>query len=305
MFLPGLKWTVPFTGGNGGAWGQLDKIDPEVISGLDAFGGIPIVRFDNKLGLGEYEPHIDLLDRINDTTLQRIIGFWYQALRQRALIGDEDEDDEDELDGVIAEDDPHDPLPGRGKITAEDLKAGPGALWRFPKDFSMWESQQTDFGPFINAKRADVQEFAAVTSTPLHLITPDAADGSAEGAGLMRESLTSKVRDRRARFSPRLKLLWRMSFAMAGEPDRGRRMRLHWGPVEFRTLAEKGSASAQAVGTLSLEDRCETIWEMSPEDTARNVQRMTADALLQLPAAPNPSQTGQQPPAAAVTDTGD
>ncbi len=94
----------------------------------------------------------------------------------------------------------------------------------------MWESAQTDLGQFINAKRDDVKEFAAVTSTPLHLITPpDAANGSAEGAGLMRESLTSKVRDRRTRFTPQLKLLWRMAFAMAGETDRGTGMRLNWG----------------------------------------------------------------------------
>lgn len=270
LFLPGEKWTLDWDAG-------LQKWSDAVmepVEGLDALGGIPIVRLDNLDGLGEYEPHIDLLDRINDTTLQRIIGFWYQALRQRAMFGDEDQGDEDEPDSEPVD-------------WANLLNAGPGALWRFPSDFKLQELQQADFGPFINAKRDDVKEFAAVTSTPLHLITPDAANGSAEGAGLMRESLTSKVRDRRTRWAPSMKLLWRIAFAMAGAEDRGRGMRLHWGPIEFRTLAEKASASAQASGTLSLEDRCDQIWEMSPDDTARNIQRLTADRMLNLDVAPN------------------
>lgn len=265
LYLPGAHWRQTLSNG---VWGKLG--DPKQVPGLDALGGIPIVQFANLHGMGEYEAHLDLLDRINDTTLQRIIGFWYQALRQRALQGDEDDADED---------DPEYEEPDFAKL----FKASPGALWRIPSDFSIWESQQTDFGPFINAKRDDVKEFAAVTSTPLHLITPDAANGSAEGAGLMRESLTSKVRDRRTRFTPPLKLLWRMAFALSGEQERGRRMRLHWGPIEFRTLAEKASASAQSQGTLSLEDRCEQIWEMSPEDAKRNMTRLAADGLMGLP----------------------
>lgn len=270
LFLPGEKWTLNW---DAGLKKWVDAVY-EPVEGLDALGGIPVVRFDNLDGLGEYEPHLDLLDRINDTTLQRIIGFWYQALRQRAMFGDEDEGDEDEPDSEPVD-------------WAHLLNAGPGALWRFPADFKLQELQQADFGPFINAKRDDVKEFAAVTSTPLHLITPDAANGSAEGAGLMRESLTSKVRDRRTRWAPSLKLLWRIAFAMAGAQDRGREIRLHWGPIEFRTLAEKASASSQAAGTLSLEDRCDQIWEMSPDDTARNVQRLTADRMLNLDVAPN------------------
>jgi hypothetical protein len=261
LFLPGEKWTLRYTKGAIRPWGLADT-EPEQITGLDSLGGIPIVRLDNLDGMGEYEPHIDLLDRINDVTLQRIIGFWYQALRQRAIRGDDE--DTDEEDGVDAE--PVD--------LNTQLKAGPGALWRFPKDWEIWESQQTDFSPFINGKRDDVKEFAAVTSTPLHLITPDAANGSAEGAGLMRESLTAKVRDRRTRLTPSLKLLWRIVFAMAAEEDRGRRIRLHWGPIEFRTLAEQASASAQSQGTLSIEDRSERIWQMSPEETERNLNRM-------------------------------
>jgi hypothetical protein len=291
LFRPGWKWTLNWN--QGGASWDLNE-DPERIDGLDAFGGIPIVRYENLDGLGEYEPHLDLLDRINDVTLQRIIGFWYQALRQRGLVGDEDAEDDDS--------------PGQ-QAPPVDLnkvfRAGPGELWQIPADFKIWESQQTDFGPLLNGKRDDVKEFAAVTSTPLHLITPDAANGSAQGAGLLREALTAKVRDRRARATPPLKLLWRMVFALAGAEDRGRKMKLHWGPIEFHTLAEMGSASAQAAGTLSTEDRCERIWNLSPDETARNMQRLTTDRLMGLPtttANPSTAPTPPPPPPPAAPD---
>ncbi|AXN43459.1 Phage portal protein, SPP1 Gp6-like [Mycobacterium marinum] len=300
LFLPGWKWTLRWDTGKR-KWDLVSE-RPEPVVGLEKLGGIPIVRFDNLNGMGEYEPHLDVLDRIIDTTLQRIIGFWYQALRQRALRGDEDEEEEeDSPDAAAAEPIDYDKL----------FRAGPGALWRIPKEFEIWESQQTDFGPLLTGKRDDVQEFAAVSSTPLHLISPDAAKGSAEGAGLLREALTAKVRDRRARFTPSLKLLWRMAFAFAGESERGKRMRLHWGPIEFRTLAEQASASSQAQGTLSTEDRCERIWQMPPDETARNMQRLTAEDLLRAPAPGQPAQTSpgaeQLAPATALAGsaTGD
>ena len=77
MFLPGKKYEHRQKPGTT-RWelvkpNEDEDVEFETITGLDALGGIPIVRFDNKNGLGEYEPHIDLLDRINDTTLQRML----------------------------------------------------------------------------------------------------------------------------------------------------------------------------------------------------------------------------------------
>ncbi|WP_437423979.1 phage portal protein [Williamsia muralis] len=286
LFLPGEKWTVRFDA-DSNMW--RPNMEPEIITGIDELGGIPVVRFENKHGAGEFEEHIDLLDRINDVTLKRMVLIEYQSFRQRAVVGDlEGDEDDDEDDGPTDEPD-----------WADIFRADPGALWRVPKDVTFWESNQADLTPILNAKRDDVKEFAAVTSTPLHLVTPDAANGSAQGAGLMRESATSKVRDRRARVTPAAKLLWRIALTMAGYPER-KRIQLHWGPIEFRTLAEKGAASSQAVGTLSLEKRAITIWEMSPEEAADNAQELAADAMMlgAAQATPVPQVTPPTPPAA-------
>lgn len=266
LFLPGEKWELEM--GSTNLW-QLTSDQAEPVTGIDHLGGVPIVRFENANGLGEYEPHVDLLDRINDTTLQRMVLTKYQSFRQRAVILEDDVNDDDDEDGAETAD-----------LETDALSADPGSLWIMRKA-KFWESNQADLTPIITAKRDDVKEFAAVTSTPLHLITPDAANGSAEGAGLMRESATSKIRDRRARVTPPLKLLWRIAFAFAGSAERTR-LRLHWGPIEFRSLAEKGSATAQSGTALSLERTLTDIWELSPQEAAVVIRQRTADSLMSV-----------------------
>jgi hypothetical protein len=102
---------------------------------------------------------------------------------------------------------------------------------------------------------------------------------------LQREAATSKIKDRRARLQPRLRLLWRIAFAMIGQQERARRLRFSWGPIEFVTLIESAEASQQATGTLSTEDRLERCWQMTPEERARNMQRLTADQITAAAAA--------------------
>ncbi|WP_195166895.1 phage portal protein [Mycobacteroides abscessus] len=281
LFLPGEKWTLQR---DGTEWKRLSD-NPEPVDGLDELGGIPVVRFKNKLGMGEYEAHVDVLDRIIDTTLSRMVLTKYQSFKQRGVSGDEDIDEnEDDYDPESI-----DGKPKQVTDWGEVFKAGPGAVWKVPAGWQFWESGQADMGPMLQAKRDDVKEFAAVTHTPLYLITPDDANGSAQGAGLLREALTSKVRDRRARVVPSLKLLWRIVFAMDGDPARGATIKLHWGPIEFNSLAEKGSAAAQAKGVLSRRRILSEVWEMAPQDIEDNEIEIAAEQLL-TPSAP--SNTG-------------
>ena len=281
LFLPGKVY--PLRRGAKG-WEPGGAVEASKVPA--ALGGIPVVQFLNANGLGEYEPHLDLLDRINDTTLQRMVLTWYQSFRQRAVTFDMPDDEDDAA--------------FTPEMLNEIFRADPGALWFAPAGAEFWESNQADLSPIITAKRDDVKEFAAVTSTPLHLITPDAASGSAEGAALMRESLTHKIRDRRARLTPGLRLMFRIAFAMAGEAERGDALRLLWEPIESNSLAEKGSATAQTANILSRETQLRQIWGMTPVEVAENAQQLLAEKMLGLvgaaPAAP------QQPAPAAVSD---
>ena len=288
LFLPGVRFVA--TRGVGRisksfasaewTWDREDDAGRPVgepVEGIDDLGGIPLVRFDNKDHQGEFEAHVDLLDRINDTTLQRIVLTWYQSFRQRAVIGDL-EPDEDVAGATESETDDDEEIDWNAVFRAD-----PGALWRVPEGVKFWESQQADLQPILTAKRDDVKEFATNTETPMYLVMPDAANQSAEGASSMREGLVFKVKDRRARCTPGLKQVFRIAFAFAGQPERARGIRILWGEIESNSISDKSNATAQAKGALSLRRILTEIWGFSPDEVKQNMQELIAEAML-LPA---------------------
>lgn len=286
LFRPGKAYRArrplsPYGGVSFAKWEWAGE--PEDIDGIDDLGGIPVVRIDNKDGLGEFEPHLDLLDRINDTTLQRIVIAWYQSFRQRAVKGRLEGDDDEPM-------------------TLEEFRqiftADPGALWQVPEGVDFWESQPTDMTSIINAKRDDVKEFMAVTSTPMYLASSDSVNQSAEGASLVREGINHKVKDRRARVAPKIKLLFRMAFAFAGQPERGAKIKLEWGSLENNSLADKGSATAQVRGVLSVKRILVDIWGYTPPEAEEIITELAAEQILNLAALQNadrPAQPATQP----------
>lgn len=301
MFLPGKKYTRTREGS--AEWSAM--ADPEDVKDLDDLGGIPVVKFENPLCMGEYEGHIDLLDKLIDVTLQSMVLIRYQAFRPTATIGDEPEDNEYDDESTDYSQGDYEPPPSLDAVDRPTkpqvtdfkavLKAGPGEVWKLPDGWKIWQGQQADVAGMLQMKRDTEKEFAAYSHTPLYLITPDDANGSAEGAGLLREALTSKCRDRRSRDVPRVKLLWRIAFAMSGEKARGDQIKLRWGPLEFKSLAEKASASSQATGVLSKQRIMRDIWEMPPEDIAENIAELEVDRVMAEAAAARAA--AQQQPA--------
>ena len=243
--------------------------NPQPLPQLSAVSStVPVIQLPNARAMGEFEPYLDVLDRINNTILQRVVISAYQSFKQRAIIGDLESSGDDE--GAPVEDIDFNSL----------FSADPGALWRVPEKTTFWESGPVDMTGVITAIRDDVKEFAAVNDTPLHLITPDAANQTAEGASTMREGLVFKVKDRRARLSPRLIELFKMAFAFAGEADRTSNIELLWGPVESFSLSEKASAVAQTKGVLSRSRQLQNIMEMMPDQIQQNEQELQQDAIL-------------------------
>lgn len=288
MFLPGgRKWLIDTD--DSGGWSDVPDEPTETISGIDDLGGIPVVKFANPLGMGEYEAHIDVLDRLIDITLQSLILMRFQAMRPTAVMGDDP--DEGEFDTEDTEPDrmwqpaPHPdgvdrPAQRNATEMSDVLKAGPGEVWKLPGSWSVWQGAPGDVQGILGAKRDTTKEFATGTHTPLYLIAPDDASGSATGAEVLREALTSKVRDRRSRDTVSLKLLWRIAFAMTGEKTRGAQIKLRWGPIEFKSLTEKSAATVGAKGVLSNRRIQRDIWDMPDEDVAENETELAQEALL-------------------------
>jgi hypothetical protein len=288
VYLPDGVW-VYFREGSPGV-GPV-QVNPQSWHADDAQSGaypggtltsVPVTRFQNRLEMGEFEQNTDLLDRINDVILRRMVITTLQAFRQRALIGD--------LPSV-------DPESGE-KIDYDAIfSPDPGALWRLPPDSTVWESSQADLSGIQSTIHADVKEFAATTQTPLHLITPDAASGSAEGAALMREALVFKVEDRRYRAEDAWARVFRQAFTVAGRADLAAgSVQPVWAPAERYSLAQRGAAAVQGRETGLPQETINTeLWQFDPETVAR-IEAQRVDEALLAPVDTNQSG-GQAPPA--------
>lgn len=195
---------------------------------------VPMVRFRNKQGRSEIEGSLDTLDRIND----KLFNEWWigkiQAFRQRAL-----EMPEEEVDGDTDDD---------GDVDEEDLAgiftSAPDAMWLLPKGAKIWESTPTEAQGLINSIKAELQWLAFTNSKPLYLITPDAANGSAQGAQTQREEHVFEVEDRQARAGHSWVQTMSLAFEFQGQADRADIANLEaiWGPAEKFSLAEMADA---------------------------------------------------------------
>lgn len=241
---------------------------------------LPVVRFRNEDGMGEFEPHLDLIDRINKTVLDRMVITAIQAFRQRAIIGDlpETDDEGNEID------------------YAAEFRPGPGELWQLPEGVDIKELGQTDVTPILTAVKDDVRDFAAVTATPLYFISPDAANGSAEGASTMREAHVFKVEDRIVRMSdPHIQTMAH-AFRFAGDEVRANLLTMEplWQPAERFSLVEKSQASSQAQD-VPWRTRMTDIWQFSPDKVAEMETERATDALMAGVAATTQPDTSGNP----------
>lgn len=255
---------------NAGRWEPLTDPVPH------GFAEVPIVKFANREETGEFERHIDLLDRINWGLLQRLVITATQAWRQRAIKGELPTHDADgtEIDyGAV-------------------FSPGAGALWTLPDGVDIWESTQTDIAPILHAIKDDIQHLAAVTRTPMATFMPEGANQSAEGAAFAREGLVFKVEDRIARASASWDRLMRLVLDVDEVVTK-------WLPAERQSLAERADAATKAQD-LPWRTRMETIWQFEGEEIDRMEVQRAADALNTMLTAP-PIVTPAAAPVTAPT----
>lgn len=234
---------------------------------------IPLIDFENREGVGEFERHIDVLDRINHMLLQRVVIATMQAFKQRALKGDFPERD-----------------PKTGAVIDYDklFPSSPGAMWLIPPDSEMWESGQTSISDILASVKDDVRDLAAVTRTPMTYFSPDAANGSAEGASLQREGYTSKVDDRKTRVDGRWRLFMSLMFGINGDRQRADidGIEILWTPTEVLSLAERYSAGSQAGLTLPLRTIMREVLHFTPKQMRAAEMERISQALTQVAATP-------------------
>lgn len=261
-FSPSWEWDEEF-GGEGGA---------PLPDGCEDL--VPVFRYRNEEGVGEFQRHRDLLDRLDHMVLQGMTIATYQAFRQRAIK-------------IAAADMPaEDPETGEEINYDEVFSADPGALWRLPETAELWESGNIDLTPVWTGMEKFTQQLSAVTFTPLAMFSPEGQNQSAAGSAFAREGRTFKIEDRQDRFGETHALALAALFRMVGDEPRSRFEDLDviWRPAERYSLAEKSDAAVKAkAADVPWRTRMRDIWQYSPQHIAR-MESERADDLFFLPA---------------------
>lgn len=260
---------------------QWKWIDPEKLRTKR----VPIVRFENRRGVAEFEPHLANLNRVNRITLQRMVIGEIQAFRQRAIEG---------LPDVYPNDYAVVELRGK-KIDYEGIfTPGPGSMWKVPPGAKFWESQPIDLRPLLEEEKLEYRTVSALIGFPVTMFSPDDANGSAEGASLQRETLTYRTEDRSAIVEAGLNLSMSLSFETIGDTKRAKLADIEtiWAPFERLSLAERYSAASQA---KAAGENITTIRREVLKYTPRQMRAAEADDATAMVLQPRPPAPGQQP----------
>lgn len=241
-------------------WGETVRmvgIDHVPMYELSAPGGVSLIS-----------RHMSTLERINHGILQRMILIAMQAFRQRALKNvptDEETGDAVDLEGVF--------------------ESSPDALWELPEGVEIWESGQADFTPVLQAVKHDLQYLAVTSKTPLYMISPDDANGSAEGASAQRETLIFDIETLIDSFEGTLKRLLSDALILRGEAERAdlAGFKLIWANPRRATIAEQAQAAATARSAgLPMRFVLAKYFEFSPDEVEEAMAAMTEDAFMNL-----------------------
>jgi hypothetical protein len=227
-------------------------------------GGVPVFVLENKDAVAEFEPHIDVIDRLNLGKLQRLVTTAMQAFKQRAIKGGLPTEDED----------------GNTIDWAKVFDPAPGALWDLPEGIDVWESEQTDIRPLLEGEKADARDFAGVTRTPISVFIPSGENQSAEGAANAKEGEIQKAKDRIARATAPMEASLLEALRVLGVDD-GETIELLWQPPEHVSFTEKTLAAKQAKDAgMSARWIKQNIMGMSPDEIDQDESNAAADALL-------------------------
>lgn len=246
---------------------------------------VPVVRFRNRNGKGEFEPHLRILRRIDRLVFQMTVIVMYQAFKQRAIQMDANTEEVEVQDGF------------QKAIGVDDLDdiltSDPGQWFLLPSGAKVWESTQADVQGILSAIKDEVMRLAAVTRRPMSIFAPD--NQAAEGAKFTREGLTFAVEDKITRVTQGIVDLYHLIFLTAGDEQRAVKsgITVGWKPTERFSLADMGSATSQVSTTLPLKTILRKVWQMTPDEINQVMAEQADQALILASVAEAAGDTAQ------------
>lgn len=283
------KWLVNLAEGSWTSDGQ-----PSGVSRLGVAQPIPVVVYNNPGGHGDFETHIDLINRINAGILERLCISAVQAFRQRAITG-----------GMLPERDADGNVIDYTKVFAP----APGVLWNLPEGLDLWESTPVDLSGVLNATKEDVRQLSAVTRTPLPMLMPDNANTSAEGARETSSGHYFRCVDRLDEAKHGVELCMDLAIRLSGmatNPDEP--VEVSFEPVDRITTAEKYQAALAAHNAgESWKSIQRNILGYSPDQIAQDEIDRAEEALMLATMMPQLALPpgGQQPQPNTLSASGE
>lgn len=243
-------------------------------------GPVPVTVWHNPDGEGEFEAHLDVINRINGGVMRRLTIEAMLAFKSRALRSNDPK---------------HPGLPTHDKDGnvidwSSMLPFAPGALWNLPPGIDIWESTATDITPLLSGSKDDIRHLSASTATPLPMLMPDNANQTAKGASATESAYLSKCGDRAAEAKVGGIAVLVDALRTDGM-DVIDTLDLAFRPVEQVSLGEQ-YAAAQAAGSVMPR---KTVWRnvlmWSPDQIAQAELDAADEALTAALNAPRPAPT--------------
>lgn len=210
----------------------------------------PFVRYSNQLDLdgnsmGEIEPVIPILRRIDQDTYDRLIVQRYGAWKIRYITGlvkPKEMTDEDYRNGLM-------------KLKIGDFLVSDN------KDTKFGTLDETQLDGFVAARDADIRDLAAVKQIPPHHMLGTTPQMQPESLASINASLMARSLERRTSFGESHEKLFRLAAMQMGNRTEAQAydLQVRWRDTETRSLSQ----TADALGKIAMQLKVpvEMLWE--------------------------------------------
>lgn len=216
-------------------------------------GVAPAVRYSNQIDLegrtpGEVEPYVQVAERINKTTYDRMLVQHFNSWKVRTATGLDMPNDPEDRERVKL-------LLRQGDILTGEEGVTFGTL------------DETSPDGLIKATDEDVKILAVVTQTPVHALTGDLVNLSADAIAESRAMADLKVNERKVGFGDSNEQVLRLSAHIEGRRDDAAdfSIRTDWADLQSRSMNQAADALGKMATMLKIP--VELLWDRIPTVT--------------------------------------
>lgn len=244
-------------------------------------------------GRSEMDGVIDIQNRINTTTFDRMVASAYASFRQRWATGLDVPNRRDPQTG----DEMVDPVTGL-PIPVSPFDVAVDRLWTAEDPgVRFGEFGESELTGYIKASTADIEQLAAITRTPPHYLLGSIVNASGDALKAAETGLVSKVRRRAAHIGEGWEDVMRLAFTAQGDAravDVG--AEVIWADFETRSEGERVDALTKMASLGVPRPVLWQRWGASPQEIARWRAMAAEEALMAaVAAAPMPGEPAPVP----------